>query len=184
MDRRATPEATATHTTTDLLVSYPGKQYARAKNEILRILNRVEAPDPWVAKSDVWGIAVVHSLLNNRELICRCRALWRSAPDVFQFAVKWLPVDYWCETSLPAIKQVIDNEIAPQIAPNNTWAMRVRKRRWQVYTTAEIIAYLTADMPPKVDLSHPDWIVWVDAVGRGTAVSLLEPEDLLAPLSS
>jgi tRNA(Ser,Leu) C12 N-acetylase TAN1 len=184
MDRLATPpETIATHTTTDLLVSYPGKQYLRAKSEILRILRRIDAADPRVDNTDVWGLALARSALEHREVIHRCRELWSHAPEAFEAAVKWVPVDYWCETSLPAIKAVINGELRGHIAPQQTWAMRVHKRRWQAYSTEQIIEHLTADMPPKVDLTHPEWIIWIDAVGRGSAVSLLRPSDLFAPLS-
>ena len=36
------------------------------------------------------------------------------------------------------------------------------------------------DMNRKVDLDHPDWIVWVDVVGRQTAISLLRPEEIFS----
>jgi tRNA(Ser,Leu) C12 N-acetylase TAN1 len=58
--------------------------------------------------------------------------------------------------------------------------MQVHKRRWQQYHTSEIIEYLAADIDRKVDLSHPDWIVCVDVVGRQTAISLLKPQDIFS----
>lgn len=164
----------------DLLVSYNFGQFSRAKPEIIRILKRFGDPDPWVKKTDVMGIAVVHSCLDNREVIQRCRAVWESEPlHSFEFAIKWVPVDYWCATELTAMKHVIDNKIKQRIEKNRTWGMQVHKRRWQ-YHTIEIIEFLAADIDHKVNLSHPDWIVWVDVVGRQTAISLLKPQDIFS----
>jgi tRNA(Ser,Leu) C12 N-acetylase TAN1 len=165
----------------DILVSYNWSHFYLAKPEIIRILKRFGDPDPMVEKTDVMGIAIAHSCLDNREVIKRCRALWKSDPlDSFEFAIKWVPVDYWCQSDLAAIKQVIDNKIKEAIAENQTWAMQVHKRRWQQYHSIDIIEYLAADIERKVDLDHPDWIVWVDCVGWRTAVSLLRPEEIFS----
>ncbi len=165
----------------DLLVSYSWSHFYLAKPEIIRILKRLGDPDSLVEKTDVMGIAVVHTCLDNREVIKRCRTLWESEPlDSFEFAIKWVPVDYWCETDLNAMKQVIDGNIKERIERNQTWSMKVQKRRWQLYHTIEITEYLAADIERKVSLSHPDRIVWVDVVGRQTAISLLRPDEIFS----
>lgn len=165
----------------DLLVSYSWSHFYRAKPEVIRILKRFGDASPWVDKTDTMGIAIAHTCLDNREVIEHCRTLWRSEPqDSFEFAIKWVPVDYWCKTGLDAIKQVIDGHIVDRIAENRTWGMKVYKRRWQQYHTIEIVAYLAADIRQKVDLGNPDWILWVDVIGRATAVSLLKPDEIFS----
>lgn len=167
--------------TTDLLVSYNWSHFSRAKPEIIAILKSFGDPDPQVRKTAVIGIAVVHTSLDNREVIKCCQALWKSDPlGLFEFAIKWVPVDYWCASNLESIKQAIDRHIGPRIEKHQSWAMKVHKRRWEQYHTSEIVEYLAADIDRKVDLNHPDWIVWVDIVGRETAVSLLKPEDIFS----
>ena len=165
----------------DLLVSYNWGNFARARSEIISVLNRFGDPLPRVGKTIVIGIAVVNTCLDNREVIGRCRALWADEPvHSFEFAIKWVPVDYWCVTKLDAIKGVIDERIVPQIEHDQTWGMKVYKRRWQQYHTIEIIEFLAAGIERKVDLDHPDWIVWVDVVGRETAVSLLKAREIFS----
>jgi tRNA(Ser,Leu) C12 N-acetylase TAN1 len=165
----------------DILVSYSWSHFYLAKPEIIRILKRFGDPYPQVEKTDVMGIAIAHTCLDNREVIKRCRALWKSDPlDSFEFAIKWVPVDYWCQTDLAAIKRVIDSNIKERIAEHQTWGMKVRKRRWQQHHSIDIIEYLAADIERKVDLGHPDRIIWIDVVGWQTAVSLLKPEDIFS----
>jgi tRNA acetyltransferase TAN1 len=166
---------------TDLLVSYSWSHFYRARPEILHVLTRFGDPDPWVEKTAVRGIAVVHSGLDNREVIKRCRSLWESEPlSSFEFAVKWVPVDYWCETDLAAMKQVIDTKLKARLERERTWGMKVRKRGWQQYHTSEIVEFLAADIEARVDLSNPDHIIWVDVIGRRTAISLLKPEEIFS----
>jgi tRNA(Ser,Leu) C12 N-acetylase TAN1 len=162
----------------DLLVSYSWHQFFRAKNEIVHLLHRFGDLEPEVEKSSVWGIAIVHSGLDNRQVIQQCRQLFDAEPQAFQWAVKWLPVDYWCHTDLASIKQTIDEHIKQQIGENQTWGMKVKKRRWGKYHTIEIIHVLAAGIDTKVDLNNPDRLIWVDVVGRRTAVSLLASEDV------
>jgi tRNA(Ser,Leu) C12 N-acetylase TAN1 len=89
-----------------------------------------------------------------------------------------LPVDHWCDTDLAAMKRVIDDRIRDRIGEHQSWGMKVYKRRWQVYHSIEIVEYLAADIPQKVDLDNPDWILYVNVIGRETALSLLQPEEV------
>ena len=89
------------------------------------------------------GIAVAHTSLDNRQVIHRCRELLQEGKVRFDFAVKWVPVDYWCWTDLESIKQLIDEKVLPLIQPEETWAMQVNKRRWQTYHTIDIVGFAT-----------------------------------------
>jgi tRNA acetyltransferase TAN1 len=162
---------------TDLLVSYSWGRFDRARSEILRILTKFGDSDPSVERTAVRGIAIAHTALDNREVIRQCWRLWQSErPDSFEFAVKWVPVDFWCETDLAAMKQIIDTRIEGRLEQGQTWGMKVRKRGWQRYHSCEIVEFLAAGIDAKVDLSNPDWILWVDVIGRRTAISLLRPQ--------
>lgn len=165
----------------DLLVSYSWGSFGRAKTEVIRILSAFGDPDALVRKSDVFGIAIARTCLDNREVIRRCHTLWRAQPlDSFEFALKWVPVDHWCATDLAAIKRVVDERLVPLIGAQESWGMKVYKRRWQRYHTSEIVEYLAADVDRRVDLGHPDRILWVDVLGRETALSLLRPEEIFS----
>jgi tRNA(Ser,Leu) C12 N-acetylase TAN1 len=164
----------------DLLVSYSWGQFYRAKPEILRLLHRFGDSAPMVEKTAVMGIAVVHTCLDNRAVIRRCRELLQAEPNAFESAIKWVPADHWCDTELDAIKQTIVQHVTDRIASDESWAMKVHKRRWQAYHTDEIVRYLATAIERTVKLDRPDWVVWVDIVGRTTAVSLLRPDDIFS----
>ena len=163
----------------DLLVSYPWSSYGPAVHEIVRVLGRFGDPQPRVVKSGVPGICVVHSCLDNREVVARCEELFRSELG-FRFAIKWVPVDHWCEKDLDAIKRVIDEQVAPRIGEQETWAMKVEKRGWPQYHTAEIVEHLAEAIERKVNLRAPDKLVRVDILGSKAAVSLLRPEEIFS----
>ena len=163
---------------TDLLVSYSWGRFHRVRKEIIDILAQFGDPSAMVDRTSVFGIAFVRTSLDNRTVIKQCQALWQeSGSRRIQFAIKWVPVDYWCETDLDAIKQVIDTKVKDQIKPNQTWGMVVKRRRYQKHHTIDIARYLAQDIDRKVNLNAPDWIVWVDIIGKETAIALLKSDD-------
>ncbi len=163
----------------DLLISYPWGRFAEARREAVRILQRFGDEGPEVKKSGVPGIAVAHSRLDNREVIRRCRALYE-VESVFYYTLKWVPVDFWCTTSLDVIRQAIADNVVDRIGEHERWGMRVKKRTWQRYHTREIIEYIAEPIHRTVDLTNPDWIVRVDVLGQQTAVSLLRPDEVFS----
>lgn len=163
----------------DLLVSYSWGGHLRAKQEIARVLERLGDPRPRVEKTRVPGVCAVHTCLDSRDVVARCREL-SATEAMFRFAIKWVPVDYWCETSLDAIKRLIDERVVPRIGKQETWAMEVRKRGWEKYHTAEIIQHLTAGIEGQVDLRRPHKLIRVDILGVSTAVSLLRPGEVFS----
>ena len=164
----------------DLLISFSWGHYYPMQREVLRILKHLGDNQPHIEWTTVDGIAVAHTSLDNREVIHRCRELWHNREENFELAVKWLPVDYWCETNLDAMKQVIEEQVRPRIQATECWAMKVKKRRWQRYHTAEIIAYRAPGIDRKVDLNNPDKIVWIDVLGPHTAIAVLKPEEIFS----
>lgn len=164
----------------DLLVSYSWHQFFRAKFEIIHLLHQFGDPSPQIERSIVRGVAIVHTCLDNRQVIAKCRQLFKEEPQAFRWAVKWQPVDYWCHSDLESMKEVIDERIKEQIQENQTWGMKVKKRCWQKYHTIDIVNFLAADIKQKVNLNNPDRAIWVDVIGRKTAISLLAPEDIFS----
>ena len=165
--------------TTDLLVSYPWRRVGPARREILRILKRLGDKHARVERTGVDGAALVHTNLDGRAVVRRCRELFQTAP-IFEFATKWVPVDYWCDTALDAMKKLIEEKIRCEIDANETRGMEVEKRRWQKYHTADIIAHLAKAIDVCVNLDRPDKFVRVDIVGRQPVISVLRPGDIFS----
>ncbi|OGA60874.1 MAG: hypothetical protein A3G81_24180 [Betaproteobacteria bacterium RIFCSPLOWO2_12_FULL_65_14] len=157
----------------DLLVSYPRRWHGAARREIARILGRFGDAQPLVEKSGVPGICVVRTSLDSRQVIARCAELCHAEPDAFRFAIKWVPVDYWCEKDLDAIERLVKEQVVPCIGAQETWAMQVEKRGWGQYHTAEIIQRLAEAIDRRVRLKAPDKLVRIDILGAAVAVSVL-----------
>jgi tRNA(Ser,Leu) C12 N-acetylase TAN1 len=164
----------------DLLVSHARGYYGRARDEIVRILRCFGDPDPGIEKSGTPGICLVHTSLDSRQVVVRCAQLHDSEPASFRFAIKWVPVDFWCGKYLDAIMRVIEEQVVPRIGAEQTWAMQVAKRGWDQYHTAEIIERLAPAIDRKVRLKAPDKLVRIDILSRAVAISVLSPEEIFS----
>lgn len=163
----------------DLLVSYGWSRFGAAKHEIRKTLERFGDAHAQVERTSVHGIALVHTALAGREVIRRCRELFHSE-FVFAYATKWVPVDYWCDTDLAAMRKLVEENVRARIGANETWGMKVEKRRSRRYHTHDVVAYLAPAIDRKVDLDHPDKLVRIDILGRQTAVSVLRPGEIFS----
>ena len=163
----------------DLLVSYDCGRFGRARREILTVLRRLGDERAHVERSSVDGVAVVHTTLDAREVVRQCRSLTDES-YTFQFAIKWVPVDYWCDTDLDTIRKLLEEKVRERIPAGETWGMQVAKRRWERYHSRDIVANLARAIDRKVDLRHPNKLVRVDVLGAKTAVSVLHPDEIFS----
>jgi tRNA(Ser,Leu) C12 N-acetylase TAN1 len=163
----------------DLLVSYDCGRYGRARGEILNVLHRLGDEHAQVERSSVEGIALAHTALDAREVVRGCRSL-ADQGYAFRFAIKWVPVDYWCESDLDAIRKVLAEKVRGRIAATETWALQVAKRRWENHHSHEIVLDLAPAIDRKVALVHPDKLVHVDVLGGKSAVSVLRPDEFFS----
>jgi tRNA(Ser,Leu) C12 N-acetylase TAN1 len=163
----------------ELLVSYQRRHYGKARREILLVLGRLGDPRPSVERTAVDGIALARTTLDGRDVVHRCRELFLH-DFAFEHAVKWVPVDYWCDTDLQAIRRILAEKVRDRIAPEETWGMEVAKRRWQRFHTQEIVANLAGAIDRRVDLDHPNKLVRVDVIGREVAISVLQPGEVFS----
>ena len=158
----------------DLLVSHLRGYVGFTRKEVARVLARFGDDEASVEKSGIPGICIVHTRLDNREVVARCKALHREAPATFRFAIKWVPVDFWCAKDLDALVALIGTRVAPRIAPHETWALDVEKRDWDVHRAADIVGRLAGRIDRAVRLKAPDCRVHIDVLRDLVAVSVLK----------
>jgi len=134
----------------DLLVSYQWGRFGPAKREILETLARFGDDHAQVERTSVGGIALVHTVLDPRDIVRRCRELVGQA-SAFEYAIKWVPVDYWCETDVEAMRRLLEDKVRDQIGANETWGMQVEEPGVAPATPDEIT--LAGDAP-SADAGH------------------------------
>lgn len=163
----------------ELLVSHQRGRYGKARREVLRVLRHLGDERPVVERTAVGGIALVHTTLDGRDVVHRCRELFLQGFS-FEHAVKWIPVDYWCEPDLDALRGLLAEKVRGRIAADETWGMKVARHGWQRYRTPEMVDHLARAIDRKVNLDRPDKLVRVDVVGETVAISVLRPGEIFS----
>lgn len=163
----------------DLLVSHQRGRYRKARHEILRTLKRLGDEHGAVERTEVQGVALVHTALDAQEVVHHCRELLEQGSG-FEHAIKWIPVEAWCESDLDALQQHLAEVAGARIAPNETWRMKVDRHGWQRHRTSQIVSHLAKAVDRRVELDHPDRVVRIDFVGERAAVSILRPDDVFS----
>lgn len=162
----------------NLLVSYQ-RNFGAAKQELLKLFEKFGDPEVLIEKSIARGIIGVRTKLNNREVIAKIRELYHENPLSFNFTLKYIPSDNWCNVELNLMKEIV-KKLSSEIKPGERWCIDLEKRRYTEMHSEDIIKELAALIKEKVDLEKPDKIIRIDILGNKVAISLLKPKEIFS----
>jgi len=160
----------------NILVSYPWSQYANAKKEIESILKRLGEEKPQVTRTIAEGIIGVKTCQNPFEVVHALQRMFNVDPTIFQFTLKWVPVELWTYSDIDSMKKAVE-QLKTKIHKGEKWRITLEKRRYTKYHKIEIIDSLAELIDEKVDLKNPDKILRIDIIGRYAGMSVLKPND-------
>jgi len=163
----------------NILVSYPWSQYANAKKEIQSILKSLGEEKPLVSRTIAQGIIGVKTSQNPREVIHTLQRMFSEDPTVFQYTLKWVPIELWTYSDIDSMKKVVE-QLKTEIHKGEKWRMTVEKRRFTKYHKIEIIKSMAELIDEKVDLENPDKILRIDIIGKYAGISVLRPKDMFS----
>ncbi len=160
----------------NLLVSCSWGVYRKAKEEITHILRTLDDESPIVKRTIAEGIIGVKTRLDSREVVYGLRRLFDEDPFIFQYTLKWVPVNLWTLSDMDSMKEGV-RKLRNKIRAGERWRMIVEKRRYSLHHKIEIIRELADLIDEKVDLENPEKILRVDIIGRCAGMSVLKPTD-------
>jgi protein-L-isoaspartate(D-aspartate) O-methyltransferase len=166
----------------NLLVSTYPFALGRTRREIAARLREVTeaAPAPDAIPTLARGIFAVRMAADPREVVRRLRALCEQQPRAFRYTLKWVPVDRWARSELPAMKEAVA-QLRQRIGPNETWRMTVEHRAGATgLDPSRLIRSLAELVDATVDLNHPDKVVLVQFFDDWVAFSIVAPNDMFS----
>ena len=134
---------------------------------------------PLVKRTIAKGIIGVESHLNSREILRGLPKLFDEDPLVFEYALKWVPVDLWTLSDMDSMKEGV-RKLKNRIHSGEKWRMTVEKRRYSLHHKIEVIRELADLIHEEVDLKNPEKIIRVDIIGRYAGMSVLKPTDIFS----
>jgi tRNA acetyltransferase TAN1 len=163
----------------NLLISYRFSEYDEARNEVIELLKIIGDDTPTVEKTDVKGIIGVNTVIESRAVVSRIRAIFREDPTRVTHAVKWVPVDSWCNSELETMLEYV-RSLKDKISEDETWAMDLEKRKYPDHHTYEIVTRLSEPFKQKVNLKKPDKYLRIDIIGEQAGISVLKPDEIFS----
>ena len=163
----------------NLLVSYDSKAgYLSGKNEIHNILTKLGDQ-----KSEqellVPGVIGVKTSLDARRVVEDVRELFLGDPSSVNAALKWVPVDFWCDADIEKIKAVVKEEIKDLVVPDDQYIIDVVKHR-SALLEEQIVGAVVPMLKGKVNLDHPQKILRIELFDKQASISLLKPKDIFS----
>lgn len=163
----------------NLLVSCPWALAGRAKREIAYLVKQLGDDEPVIKRTIARGIIGVKTHLDSREVIKGLKTLFRKEPGIFQFTLKWVPVDLWVDSDIETMKEAVA-QIKDKIKLGERWRMTVEKRRYNLHHTIDVIKALAELINEKVDLKNPDKILRIDIIGKSAGFSVVTPQEIFS----
>ncbi len=163
----------------NLLVSCPWAASYGARREITQLLQQLGDQLPQVRRTAARGIIGVKTSLDPREVVHALQELYRREPTLFQYTLKWVPVDHWTRSDIESMKAAVEF-VKDRIRRGERWRMTVEKRRYTLHHKIGIIRELAQLIDEKVDLTRPDKILRIDIIGKYAGITVLSPQELFS----
>lgn len=163
----------------NLLVSVGWGNFYRAQKEIMTILSAMDGDLPVVRRTIAQGIVGVETRLDPRKVVEKLYAFYSQNPYLFSCTLKWVPVDHWTSSDLPAMENLIAS-LKDSVGKDERWMMVVEKRRYTLHHKADIINRLAAHIGGKVDLHNPEKIIRIEIIGRNAGITVLRPAEIFS----
>ncbi len=166
--------------TFNLIISTNRTYEKYAEREIWFIITMLGDSTPVVMHSPVPGILLVNTKLDPYEVIKKTRSFMRKENDFFKYVLRITPVDKVVETNLDLIHKATLQlyKSKKRLARKyKSYAIQVKKRSTPV-SRNKIIDKIGIDIPNRVDLKNPDWVLHYEIIGNSTGISLMKNSDI------
>lgn len=162
----------------NLILTCPRHFEEEAKEEIIKICNEFGDKTPEFTISDLPGIITGKTCLNPVELIANIREKILDEPWFIRYGLRIIPIQSECVTSISEINQEIQKKIII-FKPKDSYRITIEKRNSKI-SSQEIISEVAKNIPNKVSLENPDWIVLIEVIGEQTGISVIPDNCILS----
>ena len=166
--------------TFNLIISTNRTYEQYAEREIWFVISILGDSSPFIMHSPIPGILLVNTKLDPYLVIKKMRTIMRKEHNFFKYILRITPVDRVVETNIDLIHhatmQIFKSK--KRIARKyKSFAIQVKKRAAAV-SRSEIIDKIVPEIPNRVDLKNPGWVLHYEIIGNMTGISLMKESDI------
>jgi len=157
---------------TTLLVTVPGGREGDAALELEWALG-----DAKVRRTKWRGVLIVRTSLDKNDALEKVREFETTA--IF----KVIPIERFVESKKEKILEEAFQLAREYIKEGDSFAVRCKRRGNWISSGKEIEIELGAkikeNLKARVDLTNPDWYVWIEVLGKKSGISVIKPEEIV-----
>lgn len=129
------------------------------------------------------GLVTARTSCNPVDFVRGVRELTSSRQYVPRFILKLVPIELVVKTDVELVGERASSLALEKIKETETYKVEVRKRG-VLLDRESIIDIVASRIPRKVNLSSPDWIVWIEVFPTRTGISVIKKEDVFSLLAT
>jgi len=131
-----------------------------------------------IFRTDMSGVLTAKTKLDPFEVIRKIREKINDEPWSIRYCLRVIPIERVIDTDLEKISSEVFS-LMEKIKENETYRITIEKRNSDISST-KIISKIADNIPNKVSLEEPDWIVLIEILDKKTGVSVLKSDDIFS----
>jgi len=146
--------------------------------EIRRVLMELGDQEPKITITSMPGILTARTSLDPINTVEKIREKIIDEPWSIRYCFRIIPIQSSCQTNLIEIVDKIQDMIGI-LKPHESYRITIEKRNAKI-SSNEIISEIAKNIPNKVCLDDPNWIILIEIIGDETGVSILRNNTILS----
>ena len=162
----------------NLIITCPRHFEEEAEEEIKKFCIEFGDDSSEFIITNLPGIITGVTSLNPIELIQNIREKILDEPWSIRYCQRMIPIQSVCDTDITEIKEKIQKMIVI-LKPEDSYRITIEKRNFKI-SANEIISEIAKNIPNKVSLEHPDWIVLIEIIEGETGIAVIPNNSILS----
>ncbi len=164
----------------NLIVTTYRYREEEAEDEILEVLERFGDDKAVSELTEITGLVLVRTAISPPDVVSRLKHLVSSEPWLVRYILRVLPVQCVVASDPESIAQKA-KLLASAIGEDDTFRITVEKRHTPI-RSQEVIGAIAQDVPNKVDLENPTWVILVQIIGPRAGISVIKPDQIFSSI--
>ena len=162
----------------NLIVTCPRNFEDYAKNEIKKILKEIGDDEPIVEITKYPGILTISTKITHKKIIESIKEKILDEPWTIRYCLRIIPIQEYIQTNMKKILDTIP-KISKVIGPDDSYRITIEKRDSDL-SGRKIISEIAQNIPNKVSLDNPNWIILIEIIGEKTGMAVIKENYVLS----
>ena len=149
-----------------------------ASEEISEILEELGDDNPHVTISDMSGILYIKTNVDPVSVTRTIKEKISDEPWSIRYCLRIIPIQETVSTELEKIVECVQ-KYQNIIKSDETYRITIEKRNSSI-SSMDIISKIAENIPSKVSLENPNWVILIEILAENTGISIVKESDIVS----